>query len=463
LNLKRLVCVLSGSVVIDYMFNEIKQKLQWQFADKDFSEILKGSAVTLVARVMATGLALISSLIVARSYGAEATGILAIVQTSMLLMSIFAVLGTNVSILRLIPEHIAKYSVTSAFKVYNKIQLLVIFCSIVVGFLIFIASGPIAENIFKRPQYSYVISITAIFVIFRAVMDLNTESLRGIRSIRGYAFILLVPNVAMLLVLFVLWNFSESVNDPVYAQIAGWGVTAVVGSVLMRGLFKRRLKPDEKFVSMRAREILDISAPMLMTASMNFVIGQVGILILGMYRSPAEVGYYSIAVKLATLTTFVLQAINSMAAPKFSELFHTERMDELFRVAKKSTKLIFWTTSPILVCLVVLGTYILSIFGPGFQDAYIPLLILVCGQFINSISGSTGYFMNMTGHQKIYRNIVLLSSAINLILCFSLIPMLGLLGAALSSSICLVLWNSMIMIFIKIKYRRTIGYLPLIG
>jgi O-antigen/teichoic acid export membrane protein len=39
---------------------------------------------------------------------------------------------------------------------------------------------------------------------------------------------------------------------------------------------------------------------MLMTAAMSFIIGQTGVIMLGMSRSEAEVGYYAIAVKLAT-------------------------------------------------------------------------------------------------------------------------------------------------------------------
>ena len=78
------------------------------------------------------------------------------------------------------------------------------------------------------------------------------------------------------------------------------------------------------------KDILSLSLPMFMTATMTFIIGQTGVIMLGIFCSEAEVGYYSVAVKLATLTNFMISAVNSMSAPKFSELFHTEKMDELF-------------------------------------------------------------------------------------------------------------------------------------
>ena len=211
------------------------------------------------------------------------------------------------------------------------------------------------------------------------------------------------------------------------------------------------------------KEILAISLPMLMTATMTFVIGQTGVIMLGIFRPEAEVGYYAVAVKLATLTAFVLQAINSMAAPKFSELYHTGKMDELFHVAKKSTKLIFWTTAPILIFLILLGKPALSLmFGSDFTVAYGAMVILVLGQFVNSISGSTGVFMNMTGRQKVFRNIAMISAAINIMLNLILTPHRGIYGAAIAGMTSMIFWNLSTLVYIKKKHGQSIGYLPLL-
>ena len=219
--------------------------------------------------------------------------------------------------------------------------------------------------------------------------------------------------------------------------------------------------PSDAVNDLSVQRILSISVPMLMTSALTFVIGQTGILVLGMYRPEAEVGYYAIAVKLATLTTFVLNAINTMAAPKFSELFHRGKMEELFHVAKNSTKLIFWTTVPILVFLVVLGKPILVLlYGPEFDAAYSAMILLMLGQFVNSSAGSTGYFMNMTGNQIAFRNIVLGSAAVTIGLSFTLIPLFGILGAAFAGMVSIMVSNLGTLVYIKVKYGQTIGYLP---
>jgi len=441
-------------------FARIVRKLN---SDRKFSEILIGSIFALSARVASTGLAMLASIVIARIYGAKAMGILAMINSFLALITIFAVLGTDTSILRLLPEHTARYSVTSAFHVYRKTQYFVAAISIVTGALFFLGSGLVAGKVFSKPHLSFFFGLAAIFVVFRSLMLLNTMAVRGLMLIRTFAFMQVLPPLAMLLILLAATVFFRNPNNPVYAQLAAWGITAVVGAWIMDRAFRNRMRPDDAVHSMGIKDIASLSFPMLMTTSMHFFTGQIGVIILGMFRSESEVGYYSVAVKLATLTAFVLQAINSMAAPKFSELYHTGRMDELFHVARKSTKLIFWTTAPILLVLVLLGRPILGLaFGNDFAVAYPAMVLLVIGQFVNSISGSTAHFMNMTGCQGVFRNIIFAAAVINVALSVVLIPRYGINGAALASMISLGYWNIRTLLFIKFKYGSTIGYFPLL-
>ncbi|PLX94444.1 MAG: flippase [Desulfuromonas sp.] len=445
------------------MLQRLKRKITEFTSDSRFREILTGSVFALVARVGSTGLALLSSLIVARVYGAKMVGVLAVVQSFMILSGIFAILGTDQSIMRLIPEHAAKYSGLSAFKVYRKTQYLVAGASLTLGVPIFFFSEIIADKIFSKPHFAYYIGITSLCIIFKGLMDLNTQAVRGLRLIQTFAIMQVFPQVFMLIILLVMIVVSGKENDPFYAQLAAWGMTAVAGALIMDRAFKMRSNKTDHVEPLPLRSLLAISTPMMMTLSMNFLIGQSGVLILGIYLPENEVGYYAIAVKLATLTAFVLNAINSMAAPKFSELYHTGKMDELFHIARKSTKLIFVTTVPVLFCLAGFGRLILSFWGEEFTSAYPVLLILIVGQFVNSVSGSTGNFMNMTGHEKVFKNIIAVAGVLNLGLCFLLIPSYGVLGAAVSAALSLALWNLWTLCFIKKKFGKSIGYFPGVG
>lgn len=446
------------------MIKFIKQKYTSLISDKKFSEILTGSAWALGASVISTGLTMITSIIIARLYGAEMMGIVAMVTSFLSLATIFTVMGTNTSILRLIPEHMAKYSPTSAFRVYRKTQYFVVGVSVITGGILFLLADLIVEKVFSKPHLSFFFALSSVFVVFLSLMNLNTQAVRGLRLIRIFAFMRLLPSLSKLLFLIGFTFLFFTPANPVYAQFAAYFFTALTGGVIMQVEFKKKNQPHDVVNDIPVKSIIALSFPMLMTTATSFVIGQTGVLMLGMFRSAAEVGYYDIAVKLATLTTFVLSAVNTMAAPKFSELFHSGNMEELFYVAQKSAKLIFWTTAPILAGLLVLGKPIIKLlFGPEFTAAYGAMALLVIGQFINSISGSTGYFMNMTGNQNVFRNIILGAAVVTVGLGFALIPPFGVIGAAFAGMAGLAFWNIVTLVYIKLKYGRIIGYLPCIN
>lgn len=411
--------------------------------------------------MLATILGLVTTVIIARMYGADILGIVAVLQSFFLLATILTVMGTNTSILRLIPEYLSRYSPAAAFTVYRKTQYFVAGMSVITGICVFWGSDFLANTVFSKPHLQHYFSLAAIFVFFNSLMLLNQQAIRGLRLIKGFAFLQMLPQLSKLLILVPVTLFFFHQDNPVYALFASFTITALAGIWIVNRVFKQKISPDDVPHPMALKHIVSLSLPMLMTSTMTFIIGQTGVIMLGMFRPEADVGYYSIAVKLATLTGFILYAVNSMAGPRFSELYHSDKLDELFYVAKKSAKLIFWTTTPILLVFVIFGKLILDIaLGPEYVVAYLPLVLLVIGQFVHSVSGATGLFMNMTGHQNVFRNIVFIAAMSNIGINFLLTPSYGIYGAAIAAMVTLAGWNIATLVFIKRKFGKTTGYVP---
>ena len=101
----------------------------------------------------------------------------------------------------------------------------------------------------------------------------------------------------------------------------------------------------------------------------------------------SSVGIYNVALKIATLTSITLIAINSIGAPKFAEFYAKRDIVGLQRIVNQINRLVFWTSLPILLISVLFPEFILSIFGNEFKIAAWSLIILCIGQFINAASG----------------------------------------------------------------------------
>jgi O-antigen/teichoic acid export membrane protein len=102
-------------------------------------------------------------------------------------------------------------------------------------------------------------------------------------------------------------------------------------------------------------------------------------------------------------------------------------------------------------------------FGQEFIIAYPAVVILSIGQLVSAMCGSTGVFMNMTGNQKMYRNILIVTSVANIILNFLFIPSFGIYGAAIVSMLSTAGWNIFTLFFIKNKYGFNIGFFPFLS
>lgn len=97
--------------------------------------------------------------------------------------------------------------------------------------------------------------------------------------------------------------------------------------------------------------------------------------------------------------------------------------------------------TPLLLVILLFPEWLMSFFGEEFREASTALVILALGQFVNIATGSVGYLLSMTGHEKDVRNNVFVSAALGIGLGFALIPAYGLTGAASATAIAIASQN----------------------
>lgn len=181
---------------------------------------------------------------------------------------------------------------------------------------------------------------------------------------------------------------------------------------------------------------------------------QMDILVLGALAGPEAVGVYRVAAQFSAIVSFPLLALNLALAPNIARLYETGARDDLQRLVIHAARLALGIAFPIALLLVLAGGAILGVgFGEGYREGYAPLVILVLGQVLNVAMGSVGLLLNMTGHE---RDVVIgagIALATNLPLNLALIPFFGMSGAALATSVSVVVWN----VYLYRSVRRKLG------
>ncbi|MBT8195201.1 MAG: hypothetical protein KJO64_02145, partial [Bacteroidia bacterium] len=183
-------------------------------------------------------------------------------------------------------------------------------------------------------------------------------------------------------------------------------------------------------------------------------------LIMGVYHSTEFVGIFNATLNVVLIQNFIQAATNSIAGPKLAEVNRLENRKELGVIARHTTNINTYLTIPVTLFLLLFNKPLLSILGKEFIVGSDAFLIMLLGNFITVLCGPTSVFMNMTGLQKVLRNIIMLSLVISSIVAFVFIPKYGIIGGAISYSVFIVSWNIICSVYVKIKTGINLFFWP---
>jgi len=201
------------------------------------------------------------------------------------------------------------------------------------------------------------------------------------------------------------------------------------------------------------KELLKVALPLLFIQATNTIAISIDSLLIGSYLNLENVGIYSVAFKIAFVSSFLLMVTNAAIAPKVATMYAEGRILELEGLIQKVS--IALTTFSLIFFTIIFffGPFILSIWGDEFIIGYLPLVILSIGQFFNIAAGCVGLVLTLCNQEKKFGKIVLFSALLNATLNYCFISYWGINGAAIATCITMVLVN-----FLCIKLvKKTIG------
>ena len=403
-------------------------------------------------------------ILITRGYGESGQDVFGKYLLGLLVLRIFLIfgkLGTDTALLRFVSGFNALNLLGNARKVYRKAIFYILPIGIVLSATMYYSASFFSIQL-GVPQHF--VEWLAFLILPYSWFFVNTQALRGLKDMFSFAFffntsVTLFAGIALaFLFVFNKDLFLSNPSWPVYAFSIGI-VTSFIFS-LMRWAKKSKGTGFDVTQEISNKSFINVAIPLMLAQSISFIMGWTDQLMLGKMMTTADVGVYGAAFKFSTLSVIFLAAVNSIAAPKISELKSQNDIAGIEKVVKHSTKLIFWVTLPIVAVLCLLPELVLSVSGSAFVVGSGTLIILSLGKFFNSISGSVGVILQMTGLQKYFQNILLIAALINAVLNYLLIPAYGIEGAAIASLTSTFFWNSAMVILVKKKFGFYSIYIP---
>jgi O-antigen/teichoic acid export membrane protein len=179
--------------------------------------------------------------------------------------------------------------------------------------------------------------------------------------------------------------------------------------------------------------------PILMAEGFFLILAYADVLMLQQFRPPDEVAVYYAAVKTLALVSFIHFSLAATTAHRISAFHAAGDREGLVSFLRQAIQLTFWPSLLATALLLAFGKPLLSLFGAQFAEGYHLMFILAVGVLSRAAIGPMERFLNMLGQQRVCALVYGGAFAVNIALCFVLIPRWGADGAAVAMAIALVI------------------------
>lgn len=418
------------------ILDRIKNKLN---LDSNTSEVLKKSIPTAFVKLMGMVLAIIVSVFLGRTLGAEGLGVINLSNRLVAILLVVCMFGMRQV---LIKEIAIGHNKNDLKKIGDALRTAYIFnitISVFVSISLILLSPWLANSFFKVPELEWVLVLSFIVFPFQILTRIFSSGLSGYRKIWQASLVdqtLSVFIVFITLLIYYIVDIEITILNVVIAYLIGRFVTAIVLGVYWHTIFSSTLKKEQK-----TKELLKTAFPILLVSLTSTIYKNIDIIMIGWLCSAKEVGIYAVASRIAIVSGFLLNVANSAVAPKFATLYDDNKKAELQKLVQYVTVTLLLMSFVVLAISVGFGNFMLSIWGLEFQSGYVVLIILSIGQFFNVATGTVGTILTMTGFEKKLLSVNTVFMLINIILNYIFIKLWGLEGAALAYAVSIVGMN----------------------
>lgn len=385
--------------------------------------------------------------IFATRLGVHDYGLLSLASVIVSFAVVFSIIGLDQGVTRYVAYYNGK---NDRKKIKGAVSLslkIVTISSLIITFLIFIFSKPIAINIFHSPDLTNILRIMVFTIPLISLTYIFLSILKAFKKIEYDIGAREIVEKSIRLVVFTILFF---IGFGVFGAAISY-VMSAIGMFLFSLYFLHRNYPD--LFSLKAKEkpdkeIINYSFPLLLTGILVLVIAWTDLTMLGYFKTPNEVGIYSVAITTASLMFVLPSAIISLFLPIITELYSKKQNKQIIELYKRVSRWIFLVNFPIMLIMLAFSKKIIQIiFGQDYVLGASALSILSFGYLIYSMSYTSGNVISMIKKTKPIFFITLSFALTNIILNFILIPRYSLYGAAIATSTSFLIGGGLLIFY----------------
>lgn len=398
----------------------------------------RGTLILVLSTACFFALSLVGRLATARSVSLAQWGLFNLGVSFTALLSTVILLGLNNAVARSLAHEKNPAEQRAIIRWSLGVSAVV---SAAASILTFLFASQVA-GLFHDPALTGVLELLAISVGMGAITPVFAAVFQGFHDVLPNALFNQVVNPAVFVVfvlglLYLGWGLNAAIVAYVIADVAG-----LIGSMWYFARRIHRHLPPTVLPSGRPKpQLWGLSLALWGLGSLSFLTAYADTLILGVYRSATEVGYYSTAMSLARTLLLGGSILTFVFLPVAARLSREGAYSALRTAYTIASRWILVLSIPLFLLFLLLPSQtVIALFGHRYAPAAVPLQLFAVTAFASSIIGPANACLAGIGRNRAQLASAALSAVANLVLSFSLIPAYGMLGAAIAWGIARALY-----------------------
>lgn len=347
----------------------------------------------------------------------------------------------------------------SSFKTKNSLNsfltlmlILPLFLSIPVAVVGYLAYDAIADILSQKNEivrgYLWYIFITALsmayFEVFYAWVKVQMQTVFG--NFMKEVF----HRVGAMILLFLIY-FKVITIDQFFIGLVGVYVLRSV--VMMLYAFGKRL-PVFRFNKIdKLSSILKYSSLIIIAGSIATIILDLDKFMINNYLEIETVAYYSVAVFIATVIAVPQRAMHQILLPLTAQFLNNNNQKELKDLYQRSSLTLYVISGFIFLLIVLNINELYAIIPEEFRGGLTVVFLISIAKLYDNLLGNNNAILFNSDYYRVVLFFGVILAILAIVLNMILIPMYGINGSALATFIAIVIYNTIKVYFVNLKFK----------
>ncbi len=303
--------------------------------------------------------------------------------------------------------------------------------TIVVG-IVGIFHNSIAQLIGEQ-ELSELLFIGIGLIVFHSLLEYNRVIFQSFEKIQFESSLRIIERIIRLILTigFVVVGFG--VAGALIGYTISYAISVIIGSLYIY-LKMFRGHDREPVETGLAKKIIKYSGPLAVTHSAHSLEHRVDTILVGYFIGPVGVAYYTIGNQVVQFIETPMAALGFTLSPTFSSQKasgNPETAARIYEIAITQGLLLY---IPAAAGLVVVSEPLINlIFGSSYSGAVPVLQVFAAFVVLQSITKITSHGLDYLGRARVRAIVKGVTAILNVVLNLLLIPMMGVVGAAIAT------------------------------